>query len=158
MKRRDFMKLLGAAVITPVALLRAKPKTHPIDVLIDLGLPNGKLAAEMREYCDEPIYKKVKPVVWKITAQKYNPAIYGFYFNAGSTFQDCKERFDRAREYLSRTSSPAVVFNINPMACLEIGDRIEMEVSQPGMSGEYKIVKIEERPKNETKAIHKKSN
>lgn len=53
MKRRDFMKLLGVAAITPVALLRAKPKTHPVDVLIDLGLPNGKLTAEMREYCDE---------------------------------------------------------------------------------------------------------
>ena len=51
------MKMLGAAAITPVALLRAKPKTHPVDVLIDLGMPDGKLMVEMREYCDEPVYK-----------------------------------------------------------------------------------------------------
>jgi hypothetical protein len=59
LKRRDFLKLAGIAAIAPTALLKAEPKalTHPVDILLDLGMPDGKLMREMREYCDEPVYK-----------------------------------------------------------------------------------------------------
>lgn len=53
MKRRDFLKMVGLAVACPTQLLKGKlPLTHPVDILLDLGIPNGKLMREMRECCD----------------------------------------------------------------------------------------------------------
>ncbi len=127
MKRRDFMKLFGAIAITPVALLRAKPKTHPVDVLIDLGLPNGKLVAEMREYCDEPIYK-AEP------------------FHTGGVVKF--PRYCNAGEYAFPNGCTPYLYGITDMKEAQRNQGCLVNIK----------VKIEERPKNETKAIHKKSN
>lgn len=57
MKRRNFLKMVGLAVACPTQLLKSKPPlTHPVDVLLNLGMPNGKLLRKMRKYCSEPFY------------------------------------------------------------------------------------------------------
>lgn len=64
MKRRDFLKIVGMAITAPIVLpnlLKAKTSTHPVDILLDLGMPDGKLMEEMREYCDESI-SHVEPI------------------------------------------------------------------------------------------------
>ena len=62
MKRRDFLKYVGLAIACPTQLLKNKKLlTHPVDILLDLGMTNGKLMGEMREFCDEPVFRIVGP-------------------------------------------------------------------------------------------------
>ena len=56
LNRRKFLKLIGISISAPTVLLKAKPLTHPVDVLLDLGFPNNEPMKAMREYCDEQIY------------------------------------------------------------------------------------------------------
>jgi len=57
LKRRDFLKMVGIALACPTQILEPKRLTHPVDILLDLGMQNGKLMREMRKYCDERICK-----------------------------------------------------------------------------------------------------
>ena len=58
LNRRNFMKMCGAIVASPLALVKAKQATtfasHPADILLDLGMPDGEAVKMARKICDEP--------------------------------------------------------------------------------------------------------
>jgi len=139
MKRRDFMKLIGVAMVFPTALVKAEPL-----VKTSTYFTGGIVNAE-----------KLKTIILKITAQKYLPEIYGFHFEVeAQTFEDYKERFDRAREYFKRKQS-ILEFEVDSKGidcCMVIGDRFSFEHPDKSMCGEYRIIKIEERPKRKNES------
>lgn len=63
LNRRKFMKAISIAIASPLVLLKAESMTpiptHPIDVLIDLGVPDSPYMAEMRAFCDGYEYPSV---------------------------------------------------------------------------------------------------
>jgi len=144
MKRRDFLKMIGIAVAMPAQLLLKTKSVQYFPPVVDGGGLEVELEFPSGIFCVDTI--------WIITAQKYVPEIYGFHFQAdGLTFEDCKERFDKAREYL-RISQPIIELKVAVIGDMIVGDVFNLEVSDKRICGEYRIIKIEEKPKNETKA------
>lgn len=143
LKRRDFLKMIGVAVMAPTALVKSKLPTHPVDILLDLGMPDGKVMQDMRKFCDE------KAIIWRITAHKINPEVYSFYIPA--PFKYCaiyKERFLRIRKIERTLLVNKVVFDVRNRQGMIPGDKFNLEIPDKDKSGVYQIFRIEEVIKN----------
>lgn len=146
LSRRNFMKIAGIAAVAPTALLKAKP------LYKKFGTTSKVLDGSESDIFDGDWTIDLGPIsydtIYKITAQKCIPEITGFHFQAeGMTFEDCKARFDRTREYLKRISQ--IEFEIGNIGDIVVNDIFNLETPNKRMCGEYRIIKIEERPRGE---------
>lgn len=130
LKRRDFLKMVGVAVMAPTALVKSDS--------VELDFPKGEW----------------KETIWRITAWKVNPEVYAFYIPSDEWNRGMYKRSEKMEmtpvnkkaRLAFRELSPTVVFEIKDKdkGCLIPGDKFNLEIPDKDKFGIYQIFRIEE--------------
>ena len=144
--RRSFMKAVGAAVVMPAAILKAKPAKETVysplkvDSDVEIELPSG-------------IWHK--PKTYEITAIRNDPRIYDCEDddrgNVQLNYQDVTN-MNRAKRFLKhrpRTHFRQLIkFTAELVQPIKPGDLFIFENEDPSFCGEYRVMMIKEVQNN----------